>query len=55
MESIPLSALFAILGVLLVLSGFFSMSETAMMAANRYRLRHSAQEGNRGAKMALAL
>ncbi|MDQ5917825.1 MAG: magnesium and cobalt exporter, family, partial [Pseudomonadota bacterium] len=26
-----------------------------MMAANRYRLRHSAQEGNRGAKMALAL
>lgn len=55
MESIPLSALFAILGVLLVLSGFFSMSETAMMAANRYRLRHSAQEGNRGAKLAIAL
>jgi Mg2+/Co2+ transporter CorB len=54
-ESIPLSALFTILGVLLVLSGFFSMSETAMMAANRYRLRHQAQEGHRGAKLAVAL
>lgn len=55
MQDIPLSALFAALGVLLVLSGFFSMSETAMMAANRYRLRHLAQQGHRGAKMAVAL
>lgn len=31
------------------------MSETAMMAANRYRLRHRAQQGHRGAKLALAL
>ena len=31
------------------------MSETAMMAANRYRLRHQAQEGHRGAKLAVAL
>ena len=43
------------LGVLLVLSGFFSMSETAMMAANRYRLRHLAQQGHRGARLASAL
>lgn len=55
MQDIPLSALFAALGVLLILSGFFSMSETAMMAANRYRLRHLAQQGHRGAKLATAL
>lgn len=55
MQDIPLSALFAALGVLLILSGFFSMSETAMMAANRYRLRHLAQQGHRGAKLAIAL
>lgn len=41
--------------MLLILSGFFSMSETAMMAANRYRLRHLAQQGHRGAKMAVTL
>ena len=40
---------------LLLLSAFFSGSETAMMAANRYRLRHAAQNGHRGAKLALAL
>lgn len=55
MENIPLSALFAALAVLLVLSGFFSGSETAMMAANRYRLRHKAEQGSRGARLALAL
>ena len=31
------------------------MSETAMMAANRYRLRHLAQQGHRGARLASAL
>ena len=31
------------------------MSETAMMAANRYRLRHRAQQGHRGAKLAVTL
>jgi Mg2+/Co2+ transporter CorB len=41
--------------VLLLASGFFSIAETAMMAVNRYRLRHRAQRGNRGAKLALAL
>jgi Mg2+/Co2+ transporter CorB len=41
--------------VLLILSGIFSGSETAMMAANRYRLRHAAQNGHRGAKLTLAL
>ena len=55
MQDIPLSALFAALGILLILSGFFSMSETAMMAANRYRLQHLAQQGHRGAKLAVTL
>ena len=43
------------LAVLLIASGFFSIAETAMMASNRYRLKHRAQRGNRGAKLALAL
>lgn len=41
--------------VLLALSGFFSLSETAMMAANRFRLRHLAKSGHHGAEKALAL
>ena len=36
----------------LLLSGFFSGSETGLMTLNRYRLRHRAQQGERGAKMA---
>ncbi|MER2539717.1 MAG: HlyC/CorC family transporter [Azonexus sp.] len=55
MTDVPLSALLGALFVLLILSGIFSGSETAMMAANRFRLRHAAQNGNRGAKLALAL
>lgn len=55
MSDIPLSALLAALLVLLILSGFFSGAETAMMAANRYRLRHLAQNDHRGAILALAL
>ncbi len=43
------------LAVLLVASGLFSIAETAMMAANRYRLKHRAQRGDRGAKLAVAL
>ncbi|MGZ8266929.1 MAG: CNNM domain-containing protein, partial [Burkholderiales bacterium] len=46
MDDIPLSALFAALIVLLIVSGFFSISETSMMALNRYRLRHLVQSRN---------
>lgn len=42
----------AILG-LLVLSGFFSGSETALTAASRAKLRSLADKGSRGAKLAL--
>ena len=55
MDSIPLYAQSAILVTLLALSGFFSMAETAMMAANRYRLRTAASQGSRGARLALDL
>lgn len=41
--------------MLLTLSGFFSASETAMMAINRYRLKHQAEKGHRGARLTLAL
>jgi Mg2+/Co2+ transporter CorB len=36
--------------VLLVVSGFFSIAETAMMAFNRYRLKHLVSEGHGGAQ-----
>ncbi|MDB4151499.1 HlyC/CorC family transporter [Pseudomonadales bacterium] len=36
--------------VLVVLSAYFSGSETAMMAMNRYRLKHLANEGHGGAR-----
>ncbi|WP_374265064.1 HlyC/CorC family transporter [Zoogloea sp.] len=55
MDAIPLYAQSAILAALLALSGFFSMAETAMMAANRYRLRSAASLGSRGARLALEL
>ena len=55
MEDIPLTAQIAALIVLLVLSGFFSMAETAMMAANRYHLRARLAAGQRGAALALDL
>ncbi|HVS26312.1 MAG TPA: HlyC/CorC family transporter [Burkholderiales bacterium] len=37
--------------MLLIISAFFSISETSMMALNRYRLRHLVQVGSRGAKL----
>jgi Mg2+/Co2+ transporter CorB len=40
---------------LLVLAAFFAGSETALMSLNRYRLRHSASEGSRGARLTEAL
>ncbi|MCX7945467.1 MAG: CNNM domain-containing protein [Hydrogenophilus sp.] len=43
------------LALLLLLSALASMSETVMMAANRYRLKAEADAGHRGAKLALQL
>lgn len=55
MDEIPLTVMLAALVVLLAMSAFFSLSETAMMASNRFRLRHLAQSGHRGAEKALSL
>lgn len=55
MDDIPLSLLIVSLIVLLLVSAFFSMSETGMMAVNRIRLKHRAQQGHRGARLAQRL
>ncbi len=49
MEDIPLSVLFGALVFLILLSAFFSSSETGLMTLNRYRLRHLAQANHAGA------
>jgi len=55
MDDIPLSLLFGALVVLVMCSGFFSGSETALMSINRYRVMHLARAGNRGAILAQKL
>lgn len=55
MEEYPISALSLALVVLLAISAFFSLAETSMMASNRYRLRHLANQGHRGARLAVEL
>lgn len=45
----------AAIGLLLVLSAFFSGSETALTAASRGKLRSQADKGSRGAQRALAV
>lgn len=51
-EDIPLATLMGLLFALLLLSAFFSGSETALVSLNRYQLRHKAKEGHRGAVLA---
>jgi Mg2+/Co2+ transporter CorB len=51
----PLGLLLSILAVLILLSGFFSSSETGMMSLNRYRLKHLKSSGHRGAMRASRL
>ncbi|MBP9714604.1 MAG: DUF21 domain-containing protein [Sterolibacterium sp.] len=55
MDELSLSTQFVILTLLLLVSGFFAMAETAMMVTNRHRLRHLAREGHRGAQLAHGL
>ena len=51
-DDIPPGTLIGVLFLLLFLSAFFSGSETALMSLNRYRLRHKARQGHRGARLA---
>lgn len=55
MDSVPLWVLVVALGMCLLMSAFFSSSETGMMSLNRYKLRHQAEEGNARAKRVLQL
>jgi Mg2+/Co2+ transporter CorB len=55
LDNIPISWQLVGLGMLLLISGFFSVAETSLMSLNRYRLRHLVKEGNRGARLASAL
>ena len=49
MDTVPIWVQILALALLILCSAFFSMTETALMAANRHRLRHLAKHGNRRA------
>ena len=51
-DDIPPGALYGLLFFLLICSAFFSGTETALMTLNRYRLKHKAKSGHRGALLA---
>lgn len=55
MQNLSFGAQFSALVFLLVLSAMCSMTETVMMASNRYRLRSLASAGHRGARLAVDL
>nr|WP_024965508.1 HlyC/CorC family transporter [Pantoea sp. IMH] len=50
MENVSTTALIITLVIMLVVSAYFSGSETGMMTLNRYKLRHLAKNGHRGAR-----
>ncbi len=45
----------AIIVLLILLNGFFAMSETALVSSRKARLRQRAEEGKKGARAALEL
>jgi len=49
LDEIPISYLLLILGLLVIISGFFSGSETGLMTLNRYRLRNLVDKKHPGA------
>jgi Mg2+/Co2+ transporter CorB len=55
LENIPLSWQLGILFALLTCTAFFSISETSLMSLNRYRMKHLAKQGHRGARLASVL
>jgi Mg2+/Co2+ transporter CorB len=54
-DAVPLWAQLIALALLILLSAFFAMTETALMAANRHRLRHLAKRGSKSATTTLWL
>ena len=55
MDNISLSTQVSILLLLLACTAFFSISETSLMSLNRYRMKHLAKQGHRGARLASIL
>lgn len=55
MDTVPLWAQIAALVGLICCSAFFSISETALIALNSYRVKHLAKRGNRRAQITLWL
>ncbi len=55
LETVPFWLQLLALALLMLLSAFFSIAETAMMALNRFRLRHLVREGRRGAQRTAGL
>jgi Mg2+/Co2+ transporter CorB len=55
LDDIPIGILIAALFFLIIVSGFFSGSETSLMSLNRYRLRHLSQDKHAGAQRASRL
>ena len=51
-DDVAAGPLVALLILLLLISAFFSGSETALLTLNRYRLRHKARQGHLGARLA---
>src|ERR1700733_327835 len=55
MEGTDYIARLVLLGFILAVNGFFAASEVALLSVRDSRLRHLAEEGHPGARMALAL
>lgn len=50
MEHVSTGTLITILVIMVIVSAYFSASETGMMTLNRYRLRHLSKQGSRSAR-----
>ncbi|PKH05419.1 HlyC/CorC family transporter [Moritella sp. Urea-trap-13] len=50
MDDISTGTLFGLLTILIIISAYFSSSETGMMSLNRYRLKHLVKNNHTGAK-----
>ncbi len=55
MNHLSTDTLFFILFVLILISAFFSGSETALVSLNRYKLKYLSKSGHKGAKLAYEL
>lgn len=55
MDELPIGLLLGLLAALIAMSAFFSGSETALMALNRYRLQYLAGTGDKAAQRVAAL